>query len=435
MRILLLGGTGLIGSRLAQVLVQSGHELVLGLRNPRSSTRRSGFSRDPPFAQIPVDFAHDHDPATWLPRLEGIDAVVNAVGIISESSGQTFDAIHVRAPAALFRACAQARVGRVVQISALGADEAASSAYHRSKHAADRLLLDTGLSAVVVQPSLVFAPGGASTGLFAALAALPLVPVPGKGRQCVQPVHLDDLCELVLACLEHPDPPQRVTAAGPGPLELREYLLQLRRLMGLAPAPVLPVPRPLVQIGSRRGGVLPGPRVDAEMLGMLERGACGDPGPMTQLLGHPPRAVEAFDPERAMPALALTARLAWLLPLMRLSLAVMWIFTGVVSLGLYPVEQSLALLARTGLHGTLALAALYLAATLDIALGVATVALRRRLWVYRAQLALIAGYTLLITVFLPEYWLHPYGPILKNLPVLALIIALHELDRGRRWNT
>ncbi|MCE7031493.1 SDR family oxidoreductase [Lysobacter sp. GX 14042] len=432
MRILLLGGTGLIGSRLAQVLVQSGHDLVLGLRN---AAGRGEANRNPRHRAIQADFAHDHDPAVWLPRLAGIDAVVNAVGIISESPGQSFEAIHVRAPAALFRACAQARVGRVVQISALGADEAACSPYHRSKHAADQVLLATGVPAVVVQPSLVFAPGGASTGLFAALAALPLLPVPGQGRQCVQPVHLDDLCSLVLACLEHPDPPRRLAAVGPEPLELQDYLLRLRRLMDLAPAPVLPVPRPLVRIGSRLGGVLPGPPVDAEMLGMLERGACGDPRPMTRLLGHPPRAVDAFDPERAMPSLALTARLAWLLPLMRLSLAVMWIFTGVVSLGLYPVGQSLALLARTGLHGVAALVALYLAATLDIALGVATVALRRRLWVYRAQLALIAGYTLLITVFLPEYWLHPYGPILKNLPVLALILTLHELDEGRRWNT
>lgn len=436
MRILLLGATGLIGSRLGQVLVQAGHELILGVRDPDGfDSARHGIGREHVLRVVRVDFSRDHDPEDWLGRLDGIDVVVNAVGIISEAPGQDFESIHVRAPAALFRACAQRRVRRVVQISALGADSGAVSAYHLSKRKADEVLLATGLSAVVVQPSLVFAPGGASTGLFASLAALPLVPVPGQGRQCVQPVHLDDLCALLLACIGHPHPPRCVKAVGPEPMELREYLLQLRQLMALGHAPILPVPSTLVRFGSRLGGVLPGPSVEPETLGMLERGACGDPGPMARLLGRPPRPVAEFDPAGAMPARAVGARLGWLLPLMRLSLAVMWIFTGVVSLGIYPVEQSLALLARTGLHGEMALVALYGAAALDIALGIGTVALRRRVWVYRAQLALIAGYTLLITVFLPEYWLHPYGPILKNLPVLALIITLHELDREPRWNT
>lgn len=436
MRILVLGATGLIGSRLAQVLVRTGHELVLGVRNPEAfDLGRQGLQPRDVHGLVAVDFSRDHDPADWLPRLAGIDAVVNAVGIISEAPGQDFQSIHVRAPAALFRACAQQRVGRVVQISALGADAGAVAAYHRSKRDADAVLLRSGLSAVVVQPSLVFAPRGASTGLFAALAALPAIPVPGQGRQCVQPIHLDDLCALLLACLEHPDPPRCIQAVGPEPLELREYLLRLRGLMEFGAAPVVPVPAFLMRLGSRLGGLLPGPPLESETLGMLERGACGDAGPTARMLGRPPRPVDAFDPAGEMPDRGSRAQLAWLLPLMRVSLAVMWVFTGVVSLGIYPVADSLQLLARTGLHGTPALVALYGAALLDLAFGVGTLALRRRQWVYRAQLALIAGYTLLITVFLPEYWLHPYGPILKNLPVLALIVALHELDRNPRWNT
>ena len=324
----------------------------------------------------------------------------------------------------------------MVQVSAIGADAQATSGYHRSKHRADQALLASGLSAVVVQPSLVFSPAGASTRLFASLAALPVVPVPGAGRQCVQPVHLDDLCALLRACLEHPSPPARIEAVGPRSLQLRGYLLQLRALMGLEPAPVLPVPRPLVRLATRMGGLLPGPPVDPETLGMLERGACGDPAGMTRLLGREPFTVAASSGDgRAMESLGLAARLQWLLPLMRVALAVMWIVTGVVSMGLYPVDDSLALLARAGLHGGIALAALYLGAGLDLAFGVATVTMRRRLWLYRAQLLLIAGYTAIITLWLPEFWLHPYGPILKNLPILALIIALHELERGRRWST
>lgn len=93
------------------------------------------------------------------------------------------------------------------------------------------------------------------------------------------------------------------------------------------------------------------------------------------------------------------------------------------------------MLARAGPGGGLALASLYLAAAIDIGFGVATLALPRRQWLYRAQLALITVYTLVISVRLPEYWLHPFGPVLKNIPIIAMIIALHELERGHRWNT
>jgi len=52
---------------------------------------------------------------------------------------------------------------------------------------------------------------------------------------------------------------------------------------------------------------------------------------------------------------------------------------------------------------------------------------RRALWL--VQMAVIAGYTLIITVFLPEFWLHPYGPLLKNVPLLATLALLYVLER------
>jgi hypothetical protein len=88
------------------------------------------------------------------------------------------------------------------------------------------------------------------------------------------------------------------------------------------------------------------------------------------------------------------------------------------------VESSLALLAPFGISGSPALALLYGASLLDLAMAGLTV-LRpgRRLWL--AQLALIAGYTALIAWRLPEFLLHPFGPVLKNLAVAALLLMLY----------
>jgi len=109
----------------------------------------------------------------------------------------------------------------------------------------------------------------------------------------------------------------------------------------------------------------------------------------------------------------------------RLTLAIVWLTTGLLSLGIYPQQESLALLSRMGLHGTPALAALYLGATADITLGVLTLFTHnKRLWVIQALL--ISTYTLIISIWLPEFWLHPFGPILKNLPILMLLWLLYH---------
>lgn len=128
------------------------------------------------------------------------------------------------------------------------------------------------------------------------------------------------------------------------------------------------------------------------------------------------------------------AQLGWALPMLRVSIALVWIWTGIVSLGLYPTQSSYELLARVGIGETLAPFMLYGAAALDLVLGVATLLMKQRRRLWQLQLAVILGYTLIISFKLPEFWLHPYGPLSKNLPLLAAIYLLYTLET-RPWNT
>lgn len=114
--------------------------------------------------------------------------------------------------------------------------------------------------------------------------------------------------------------------------------------------------------------------------------------------------------------------------LVRVTLAFIWMVTGTLSLGIYPQQDSLGLISRLGLHGAPALATLYTAAALDIALGLLTLLIPKKiLWAFQALL--ICLYTLIISFWLPEYWLHPFGPILKNLAILVLLWLLYR-DAG-----
>jgi uncharacterized membrane protein YphA (DoxX/SURF4 family) len=288
------------------------------------------------------------------------------------------------------------------------------------------------VAGVVAQPSLVFGPGGASARLFLQLASWPVLPLPKGGAQTIQPIHIDDVVDALVALVEHHQPVGTIALVGPRAMSLRSYLQALRAGLNLAPAPVLAVPAPLVRLGARLGDVFAASPLDSERWQMLERGNAAAPGPIIALLGRRPRPVEAFVPPPAAEAMRTDAQVGSLLPLLRLSVALVWIVTGIVSLGIYPVEQSYELLARTGVPAALRPLALYGAALLDLAFGVATLALRSARWLWLAQIALIAAYTVIISVRLPEYWLHPYGPILKNLPMLALLLLLFVLDSPRK---
>lgn len=114
--------------------------------------------------------------------------------------------------------------------------------------------------------------------------------------------------------------------------------------------------------------------------------------------------------------------------LIRFTLATIWLITGLVTLFIYPKENSMALLARVGLFGTPAVVMLYGGALLDIVFGVLTLGMHgKRLWM--AQAGLIIIYTLIITIRLPEFLIHPFGPILKNLPILALLCLLYKNEK------
>jgi uncharacterized protein YbjT (DUF2867 family) len=377
---------------------------------------------------VAVDYRADFDPDVWRRRLDGVDAVVNAVGILREGGGLTFEALHVRAPRALFAACAEAGVRRVVQISALGADEDATTPYHLSKRRADDYLSSLPVSSVIVQPSLVYAADGASARLFNALASLPLVPLPARGLQRVQPIHIDDLVPAVVTLLDRERwRGGRVALVGPQALTLRDYLSALRAALGLAPTRTVSVPRPLLNAVARVGDRVPSLLLDRSSLAMLERGNTADPALTRQLLAREPRTVAEFIAPGERRGAVLQARLAWLLPVLRSSVALLWIVTGIVSLAVYPVAESYALLARTGIGPRLAPFALGAAAALNLALGFGSLLVRRR-WIWWAQIALVLVYTALITWRLPEYWAHPYGPVLKNIPILAALLLLAQLE-------
>ncbi|MDD3447035.1 MAG: NAD(P)H-binding protein [Zavarzinia sp.] len=428
MQVLVLGGNGFIGGHVVAALLKRGMRVRVAMRHPPDNPLP-----DERLTWLRVDLARDTEAMVWLPRLAGIDAVVNCAGILQQRAGQPIDAVHHRGPAALFQACERAGVRRVVHISAISARPDAATAYAESKCVGDAALAATGLDWVILKPSLVHGAGGyGGTALMRALALFPFVmPLVGDGTAAFNPIHAEDLAEDIADLVESPRVSRRVLEPmGPERVSLAEILRGLRQWLGGKPAPFLRLPLPLVRIACRIADRFGGP-ISTTALAQLLAGNDGDPAPYAAAIGRSPRAFRASLAETPVPPeVRWQARAYFTRPLLRGALALVWLLSGLVGL-LLPADTMIATAAALGLEPAAALAAGYGFSALDLALGLAVLARWRPGTTAVIQVAVVAGYTLALGIGLPGLWLDPFGHLLKNATVIAAALALAAVDHNR----
>ncbi len=413
MRVLVLGAGGFIGAEVTAALHAAGHQVRAAVRDVEAARRRF------PFAEVlKLDLTTVID---WTPVLHGIDAVVNCVGLL-QAPAAVLEAVHHEGPARLFGACG---TRRVVHISAVSAVPEAGTDYALSKWRGEEALKRSGCDWVLLRPSLVWSPAGSYGGTSAirGLAALPwVVPLIGAGGQGFTPITVQDLGRAVVRALALPGG-SVLDPCGPEDLTLREIIIKLRRWLGLPEARFLSLPLPLVAVLCRIGDVLGAGPLRTTALKQAERGNYADAGAFGSAIGFRPASMdEALSRHPAQEQDLLHARAFFAEPVLRLVLAVIWLVSGIAGL-----------LAPAGFIEQFGLPVLLgrLASLFDLGLAAAVLSGRRPVLVGQVQLALVLGYTAFLTLVAPGLWLEPFGALLKNLAVLALI-PLHMALAAKR---
>ena len=198
MRVLVTGGTGVIGEGLLPALLGAGHTVRLLSRGAEEDAKRWPAEVEPFAADVT-------DVSSLRGAADECGAVVHVTGIVEESPPElTYERVNVQGTRNVLAEAARAGLSRFLFVSSLGADRGASD-YHRSKFRAEELVRASSFDWLILRPGNVYGPGDeVISTLLKLVRALPAVPVIDGGNQPFQPVWHEDLGRAILRALETP---------------------------------------------------------------------------------------------------------------------------------------------------------------------------------------------------------------------------------------
>jgi NADH dehydrogenase len=264
------GGSGFVGRHLVRALARRGTRVRVAVRRPELA----GFLMTAgAVGQIHAVQANLRYPESVAAATQGADAVVNLVGLLSESGRNTFDAVHAFGAGAVARAARDAGARALVQMSAIGADANSPGRYGRTKAEGEAAVLSEFPNAVITRPSVIFGPEDNFLNRFAAMARLsPFLPLVGGGTTQFQPVFVDDVAQAIVRAVEGRLSEGAVyELGGPEVLTFREILDFVQRVTNRKRFYV-PLPFRLAALTAKVLQYLPSPPLTPDQVEMLRVG-------------------------------------------------------------------------------------------------------------------------------------------------------------------
>ena len=261
------GGSGFLGRHLVARLAEAGARITVAVRDPEAASFLKPMGAVGQIVPVQANLRH---PPSIARAVEGAAAVVNLVGILYQRGRQRFAAIHARGAELVAQAAASADAGRLIQISAIGADPEAAAEYGRSKAAGEQASRAAFPSATVVRPSIVFGPEDDFFNRFGALARYtPVLPLIGGGATRFQPVYVGDLAAAMVAILNDPATAGRTyELAGPRVYSFRELMQIVMRETGRRRL-LVPLPFEIASLQAALLQLLPVPPLTVDQVKML----------------------------------------------------------------------------------------------------------------------------------------------------------------------
>jgi uncharacterized protein YbjT (DUF2867 family) len=237
--ITIYGGSGFLGRHVVRALARRDYRIRVAVRRPELAGHLQPLGK---VGQINAVQANIRVAASVEAAARGAHVLIDLVGILFERSRQRFNTVHT-VGAEQVALAANAHGARMIYVSAIGADEESSSAYARSKAAAEKLVLSAQPSAVILRPSILFGPEDDFFNRFAALARMsPALPLIGGGKTLFQPVFVGDVAEAIAQAVDGNARPGTIYELG-GP-DVRSFADLMRYVLATIERKRLLVPIP-----------------------------------------------------------------------------------------------------------------------------------------------------------------------------------------------
>lgn len=253
LRLVILGGTGFVGSHMVPRLAAAGHQILLLSRN-REQHRDMAV-----MPGVTVRSADVYSADVLAGHFAGADAVIQLVGILNEAGfdGAGFRRAHIELPRTVIASMQRAGVRRLLHMSSLRAGEGESH-YLKTRGEGEALVKASGLDWSIFQPSVIFGTGDGLFNRFAGLLKLaPLMPL-GRADAKLAPVYVGDVCEAFLrALVDRNAAGKTFQLYGPRVMSLREIVAYTRDQLGLK-RPVIGLPDALGWLQAAALGLVPG---------------------------------------------------------------------------------------------------------------------------------------------------------------------------------
>jgi len=225
--VLVIGGRGFIGRHIVNQLKIIGANVVIGSRNHQH------FQQSPEQGEIRKVRLHELHHSTQCDAfLDGIDIVINAVGILRQRKGETYEQIHHLAVSHLVNACAKNHI-KYVHVSALGLTNPVKSRFIKSKRLGENVIQSSQADWYICRPSLVDGDDGYGAKWFRKVARWPIHMIPTNAVTIIAPIHVKDLGEAIAKIALNINPvktnPQRIyEIGGDKKMTILEYLQTLK---------------------------------------------------------------------------------------------------------------------------------------------------------------------------------------------------------------
>lgn len=188
--IFLTGGTGFLGRNLLEKLFNKKIKVRCLVRDRKKIDSNS---------MVEVIEGDISDKGTLYKGTQGVDTVIHLAAIIKSADDNDFAKVNVEGTGNLVGACLKNNVQRIIYISSLDAGLENTNSYGRTKRTAEDIVKRSNINYIILRPALIYGKGSKDICLLAELIKrYPIIPVFGNGEGLLQPVHVDDVCDIII---------------------------------------------------------------------------------------------------------------------------------------------------------------------------------------------------------------------------------------------